>query len=58
MQLHNGAGAAMERESGIATDVEIDLKLKLKVRAQWRPALLLWCVVSVLGSVLLVWLGR
>ena len=46
----------MERESEIATDVEIDLTLK--VRAQWRPARLLWCVVSLLGSALLVWLGR
>jgi hypothetical protein len=46
----------MERESEIARDVEIDLTLK--VRAQWRPARLLWCVVSLLGSALLVWLGR
>lgn len=46
----------MERESEVDTDVEIDLKLK--VRAQWRPTLLLWCVVSVLGPVLLVWLSR
>lgn len=56
MQRHNSGVAAVERESEIATDVEIDLKLK--VRAQWRPALLLWCVVSVLGSVLLAWLSR
>ena len=46
----------MERESEIARDVEI--VLTLKVRAQWRPARLLWCVVSLLGSALLVWLGR
>ncbi len=56
LRLHNIGVATMEREPEIATDVEIDFKLK--VRAQWLPVLLLWLVVSVLGSGLVVWLGR
>jgi len=46
----------MERESQRPPDVEVEVKLK--IRAQWRPALLMWFVVSVFGAVLLVWLGR